>query len=421
VIDLRLLRDDDTYRRGAIDKGASPEVVDELLRVDAAHREARSLAESLRAESNAASKEIGRAAPEDRQAKIDAAGELKARLTAAEEALTETETQVRELSLTIPNPAHETVPIGGEDDYRVETTVGGTPPEPMYDHGELGERLGVVDTKRAVRMSGSRFAYVMGDAVRVQFALVQWTLDKLMGHGFVPVITPVLVREEMMELAGFFPTDRNQVYHLEQDDLFLIGTAEVGLAGIHREEQLKDSELPVRYAGYSSCFRREAGTYGKDTSGLFRLHQFDKVEMFVYTHPDRSWEELELLRSIQEEIVSELGLPYRVITVASGDLGASAAKKYDLEVWLPSEQRYREVTSCSNYTDYSARRMSTRVKTDSGNVLAHTLNGTATAIGRTLLYIMENHQQPDGTVTVPEVLRPYCGGLELIGQPVGAD
>ena len=393
-------------------------MVDELLRVDAAHREARSQAESLRAESNAASKEIGRADPHDRQAKIEAAGELKTRLAAAEEALAENEAKLRELSLTIPNPAHQSVPIGGEDDFRVERTVGDTPPPPMYDHGELGERLGVVDTKRAVRMSGSRFAYVMGDAVRVQFALIQWSLDKLAGHGFVPVITPVLVREEMMEYAGFFPTDRSQVYHLEQDDLFLIGTAEVGLAGIHREEQLKDDELPVRYAGYSSCFRREAGTYGKDTSGLFRVHQFDKVEMFVYTHPDRSWEELELLRSIQEEIVSELGLPYRVITVASGDLGPSAAKKYDLEVWLPSEQRYREVTSCSNYTDYSARRMSTRVKTDSGNVLAHTLNGTATAIGRTLLFIMENHQQPDGTVAVPEVLRPYCGGLEVIGQPV---
>jgi seryl-tRNA synthetase len=419
VIDLRELRDDDSYRQGAIDKGAAPELIGELLSVDAEHRDARALAESLRAESNAASKEIGRAAPEERQAKIEAAGELKARLTAAEVTLSEAEAKVNELSLTIPNPAHESVPVGGEDDYRVENVVGGTPPTPMYDHGTLGERLGVVDTKRAVRMSGSRFAYVMGDAVRVQFALIQWTLDKLAGYGFVPVITPVLVREEMMELAGFFPTDRNQVYHLEQDDLFLIGTAEVGLAGIHREEQIKDDELPVRYAGYSSCFRREAGTYGKDTSGLFRLHQFDKVEMFVYTHPDRSWEELELLRRIQEEIVNDLGLPYRVITVASGDLGASAAKKYDLEVWLPSEQRYREVTSCSNYTDYSARRMSTRVKTDSGNVLAHTLNGTATAIGRTLLAIMENHQRTDGTVTVPEVLRSYCGGLEVIGQTVG--
>ncbi|MDH3679276.1 MAG: serine--tRNA ligase [Acidimicrobiia bacterium] len=416
MIDLRLLRDDEDYRRRAISKGASVELIDQVLAADAANREARSLTESLRADANAASKEIGRAAPEARQAKIDAAGELKAKLTAAEDSLTATEARLRELALGVPNPAHDSVPEGDEDDFRVETVVGETSPPPPFDHGELGEKLGLVDTKRAVRMSGSRFAYVLGDAVRLQFALIQWTLAKLTAHGFVPVVTPVLVREEMMELAGFFPTDRNQVYELANDDLFLIGTAEVGLAGLHREEQIKVEELPLRYVGYSSCFRREAGTYGKDTSGLFRLHQFDKVEMFVYCHPDQSWEELELLRRLQEEIVGELGLPYRVITVASGDLGASAAKKYDLEVWLPSEQRYREITSCSNYTDYSARRMSTRVKTDAGNVLAHTLNGTATAIGRTLLYIMENHQQPDGTVVVPDVLRPYCGEMEVMGQ-----
>lgn len=417
MIDIRLLRDDDAYRRGAIDKGASPELIDELLAVDAEHRETRTITEALRAESNAASKEIGRAEPAERQAKIEAAGEIKARLTTAEAELAEVEAKVRELTLSVPNPAHPSVPVGGEDDFRVETVVGDTAPEPAKDHGTLGEELGVVDTKRAVRMSGSRFAYLLGDAVRIQFALVQWTMDKLADHGFVPVITPVLVREEMMELAGFFPTDRHQVYELEEDGLFLIGTAEVGLAGLHREEQLAAEELPLRYVGYSSCFRREAGTYGKDTTGLFRVHQFDKVEMFVYCHPDRSWDELELLRRLQEEIVSELELPYRVITVASGDLGASAAKKYDLEVWLPSEQRYREITSCSNYTDYSARRMSTRVKEDSGNVLAHTLNGTAAAIGRTLLYIMENHQRPDGTVNVPEVLRPYCGGLKTMASP----
>jgi seryl-tRNA synthetase len=239
-------------------------------------------------------------------------------------------------------------------------------------------------------------------------------MDTIAEHGFIPVVTPVLVREEMMELAGFFPTDRNQVYALEADELYLIGTSEVALAGLHREERIDEGDLPVRYAGYSSCFRREAGTYGKDTSGLFRVHQFDKVEMFIYAHPDKSWDELELLREIQEGIVGGLELPYRVITVASGDLGAPAAKKYDLEVWLPSEQRYREVTSCSNYTDYSARRMGTRMKTDGGNVLLHTLNGTACAIGRTLLYIFENHQQSDGSVVVPEVLRPYCGGLEAI-------
>jgi len=264
-------------------------------------------------------------------------------------------------------------------------------------------------------MSGSRFAYVKGDAVRLQFALVQWAISKATAHGFIPVIPPVLVREEMMELAGFFPTDRNQVYELEQDELFLIGTAEVGLAGLHRQERLDIDELPLRYAGYSSCFRREAGTYGKDTAGLFRVHQFDKVELFSYTTAENSWDELELIRQLQEEIVGGLDLPYQLITVASGDLGAAAAKKYDIEVWLPSEQRYRELTSCSNYTDYSARRMATRVVDEEGTDLAHTLNGTACAIGRTMLNIFENHQQSDGTVVVPEALRPFCG-LEVLSS-----
>jgi len=415
VIDLKKLREDDGYRHGAIAKGVDSSTVDQVLALADGHGSALAAAEELRAKSNAASKEIGRAAPEERQAKIDAAGELKAELTEAEAKLTAASEELDKLVLTIPNPAHESVPEGGEEDFRVEVEVGECAAEVPFDHGELGERLGLVDTERAVRMSGSRFAYVMGDAVRLQFALVQWTLAKVAEHGFVPVITPVLVREEMMELAGFFPTDRNQVYALEADELYLIGTAEVGLAGLHREERLDEDAFPVRYAGYSSCFRREAGTYGKDTSGLFRVHQFDKVEMFIYSHPERSWEELELLREIQEDIVGSLGLPYRVITVATGDLGAPAAKKYDLEVWLPSEQRYREITSCSNYTDYSARRMGTRIKTDSGTTLAHTLNGTACAIGRTMLNIFENHQQPDGSVVVPEVLRPFCPGLEVIG------
>ncbi len=414
MIDLKRLREDDVYRQRAIAKGVESSSVDRVLSLDAEHRQILGETEALRAESNAASKEIGRADPAEREAKIAAAGELKGRLTELETRLEASSGELNELVLTIPNPAHESVPEGGEEDFRVETVVGETPEAPAFSHGELGEHLGIVDTARAVRMSGSRFAYIMGDAVRLQFALIQWTMSKIAVHGFVPVVTPVLVREEMMELAGFFPTDRNQVYALEADELYLIGTSEVALAGMHREERIDEADLPVRYAGYSSCFRREAGTYGKDTSGLFRVHQFDKVEMFCYTHPDRSWDELELLRSIQEEIVGGLGLPYRVITVASGDLGAPAAKKYDLEVWLPSEQRYREVTSCSNYTDFSARRMNSRMKTDSGNVLLHTLNGTACAVGRILLNIFENHQRPDGSVAVPEVLLPFTGGLEVI-------
>ncbi|MDH3294198.1 MAG: serine--tRNA ligase [Acidimicrobiia bacterium] len=415
MIDLRRLRDDESYRHGVLVKGVDATTVDQVLKLDESYRSARTETEALRAESNTASKEIGRAAPEERDARIAAAGELKVQLTELEDTLSTLEAELNEAALALPNPAHESVPVGDEEDFRVERIIGDAPPAPTFSHGELGEHLGIVDTKRAVRMSGSRFAYILGDAVRLQFGLVQYALNKATAHGFVPVVTPVLVREEMMELAGFFPTDRNQVYAVEADELYLIGTSEVALAGMHREERVDETDLPIRYAGYSSCFRREAGTYGKDTSGLFRVHQFDKVEMFSYTHPDRSWDELELLRELQEEIVGGLELPYRVITVASGDLGAPAAKKYDLEVWLPSEQRYREVTSCSNYTDFSARRMNTRMKTGAGNLLVHTLNGTACAIGRTLLYILENHQRSDGTVVVPEVLRPYCGGLEAIG------
>jgi seryl-tRNA synthetase len=221
-------------------------------------------------------------------------------------------------------------------------------------------------------------------------------------------VAPVLVREEMMVDAGFFPTDRNQVYEVTEDGLFLTGTSEVALAGLHRGDLLDADQLPIRYAGFSSCFRREAGTYGKDTRGIFRVHQFDKVEMFSFCDAGSSWDEIELIRSIEEEILTELGLPYRVILVAAGDLGAAAALKYDCEVWLPSEGRYRELTSCSNYLDYSARRMRTRARGEDGNELVHTLNGTACAVGRTLVFLMEHCQQPDGSFVVPEVLRPWC-------------
>jgi seryl-tRNA synthetase len=416
VIDLRRLRDEPEYRDGAIRKGADTALLDELLAADQQRREAMAAAESARAVANAASKEIGQADPADRPAKIEAAGKLKAELVSLEEAEVSLRARVDELALQVPNPAHASVPLGGEEKFELVREVGErTTPRP-FDHAELGERLGFVDSERAVRNSGSRFAYLMRGAVRLEFALVQWTFDLLEAQGFIPVVPPVLVREEMMIDAGFFPTDRNQVYGIEGDDLFLTGTAEVALAGLHRGERLDGDDLPVRYAGFSSCFRREAGTYGKDTRGIFRVHQFDKVEMFSYCDPDRSWEELETLRDIQESIVGGLGLPYRVINVASGDLGSAAAKKYDLEVWLPSEGAYREVTSCSNYTDYSARRMGTRYKNDAGTGLLHTLNGTACAVSRTLVFLMENAQQDDGSLVIPEVLRPYCN-LEVIPGP----
>ena len=372
-------------------------------------------AEEARAAQNAASKEIGQAEPSDRTSKIAEASRLKAELEKLEVLEAAAVEEMREFALQIPNPAHESVPVGGENDFITEKEVGEQTPPRVHDHAELGELLGLVDSERAGRNSGSRFAYLMGPAVRLEFALVQFAFDILEEHSFVPVVPPVLVREEMMVDAGFFPTDRHQVYEIAGDDLFLIGTSEVALAGLHRGERLERDSLPVRYAGFSSCFRREAGTYGKDTKGIFRVHQFDKVEMFSFCDPEVSWDELEMLRSIQEEIVSSLELPYRVINVASGDLGAAAAKKYDLEVWLPSEGTYREVTSCSNYTDYSARRMGSRYRDDQGTGLLHTLNGTACAISRTLVFLMENRQQSDGSIAVPDALRPYVGFESIPG------
>ena len=415
MIDLRRLREESAYRTGAEKKGAEPSLIDATLEADERRRTAMHDAEEARAAQNAASKEIGQAEPSDRESKIAEASRLKAELEKLEEVEAAAVEEMRELALQIPNPAHESVPVGGEDDFITEKEVGEQTPPRLHDHAELGELLGLVDSERAGKNSGSRFAYLMGPAVRLEFALVQFAFDILEEHSFVPVVPPVLVREEMMVDAGFFPTDRHQVYEIAGDDLFLIGTSEVALAGLHRGERLERDSLPVRYAGFSSCFRREAGTYGKDTRGIFSVHQFDKVEMFSFCAPEVSWDELEMLRSIQEQIVSSLELPYRVINVASGDLGAAAAKKYDLEVWLPSEGTYREVTSCSNYTDYSARRMGSRYKDDQGTGLLHTLNGTACAISRTLVFLMENRQQSDGSITVPDALRPYVGFESIPG------
>jgi seryl-tRNA synthetase len=370
--------------------------------------------EELRTRQNAASKEIGRAAPDERPAKIAAAGALKEELQAVEDDLTRLDAEVRTLALQVPNPADASVPDGGEDDGAVLRVVGDTPAAPPLDHAVFGETMGWVESEQAVVMSGSRFAYLMREAVLLELALVQWVTSKLVAEGFIPVVPPVLVRGEAMEQAGFFPTDRSQVYEVDEDELFLVGTSEVPLSAIRRGEIIPAGDLPARYLGISSCFRREAGTYGKDTRGIFRVHQFDKVEMFSYADPATSWDEHEALLAIEESIVGGLGLPYRVVNIAAGDLGAAAAKKYDVEVWLPSEGAYRELTSCSNYLDFSARRLATRVKgarggSGSGNQLAHTLNGTACAVGRTLVFLFEHYQDADGGFTVPEVLRPFTG------------
>jgi seryl-tRNA synthetase len=280
----------------------------------------------------------------------------------------------------------------------------------VRDHLDLGTALGIIDMERGARTSGSRFAYLLGDAVRLQFALVQFALDQLAGEGCVPVVPPVLVREAAMWGTGFFPADRSQIYPVpepEGDDLYLVGTSEVPLAALHAGEILLPEQLPLRYAGVSSCFRREAGSAGKDTRGIFRVHQFDKVEMFSFTEPEASKDEHLLLLAQEEAIMQALELPYRVVNIAAGDLGAPAAQKFDIEAWIPSQGRYRELTSTSNCTDYQARRLKCRVRRDKGTEVVHTLNGTAIAIGRTLVALLENHQQDDGTVAVPEALQRF--------------
>ena len=409
MIDLKRLRDEPEYRRGVERKRVRAGLIDDVIAAFAAESALRQETEALRAEQNKASKEIGKALPDERQAKIERAAEMKAALAQSEDALATAEARLRELALQVPNPAAADVPDGGEDDFVVLRTIGEETPAPVLDHAAFAEGIGFVDAARGAEASGSRFAYVMREAVLLELALVQWVMKRLVEQGFAPVVPPVLVRERTMEEAGFFPTDRAQVYEVDGGELFLTGTSEVPLSVLRRGDLLDPDELPARYAGFSSNFRREAGTYGKDTRGIFRVHQFDKIEMFSYCDPSDSWEEHDRLVAIEESILTDLGLPYRVINVAAGDLGPAAAKKYDIEVWLPSEGRYRESHSCSNYLEFSARRLNTRVRSVDGNQLAHTLNGTACAIGRTLVFLFEHYQDADGGFAVPDVLRPYVG------------
>jgi seryl-tRNA synthetase len=273
--------------------------------------------------------------------------------------------------------------------------------------------LGLFDSERAAKTSGSRFVYLMDKAVILELALVRFAIDRLGPKGFVPVVTPVLVREHAMFGTGFLPTEEHEFYRIDRDDLYLIGTSEVALAAMHSDEMLNENDLPIRYAGFSSCFRREAGTYGKETKGLVRVHQFDKVEQFSFTHPEASWDEYDHIRANQEEILQALELPYRVVVMCAGDLGASAAKKVDLEAWLPGGQRFMEVTSATNATDYQSRRLQIRTKTKAGNRYAHTLNGTACAVGRTIVALLENHQRADGSIGIPESLQGYTGFKEI--------
>jgi seryl-tRNA synthetase len=408
MLDIKLIREDPEPFRQALARRGLAERVDELLAADERRRELTQRVEALRAEQNRASKAIGRASGDEKQALIAEVAKVSAELKELEPELAEAETALTLVLASTPNLPHPSAPDGFTDEDAVEVRRLGDPPrfdfEPK-DHAELGAALGVLDVERGARTSGSRFVYLLGDLVFVQFALMRNAMDVLVERGFTPSIPPVLVREETMFASAFLPTDEVNIYRTDADQLYLVGTSEVSLAAIHMDEILDEGSLPLRYAGYSTCFRREAGSYGKDLGGMFRVHQFDKVEMFSFATPESSWDEHEFLVSIEEEIIGGLGIPYRIVNIAAGDLGGAAAKKYDLEAWLPGQGRYRELTSCSNYTDYGARRAQTRVRRPDGSVeTLHTLNGTATAIGRTLIAILENNQQADGSVVIPERL-----------------
>ncbi|MBC7643634.1 MAG: serine--tRNA ligase [Thermoleophilia bacterium] len=414
MLDIRFIREnlevvEDSLRR----RGASVDLAG-LLELDEQRRGLVGRIDEMRNDRNTASKAIGAARQrgEDAAAEMTRVRDLGDDMARIEVDLAEMTSRLDVGMLTIPNIVQPDVPTGGEDEG-TEVRTWGTPRiaeiGDVRDHLDIGTELGVIDMERGARTSGSRFAYLLGDAVRVQFALVQFALDLVTGAGFLPVVPPVLVREEALWGTGFFPVDRSQIYRIPEEnaDLFLVGTSEVPLAALHMDEILEPEQLPLRYAGISSCFRREAGTAGKDTRGIFRVHQFDKVEMFSFTEPDASSEEHEFILAQEEAIMQALELPYRVINIAAGDLGSPASKKYDIEVWLPAQQRFRELTSASNCTDYQARRLKARVRREKGTEMVHTLNGTAIAIGRTMIALMENHQDEHGVVHVPEALRKY--------------
>ncbi len=422
VIDPVLLRNDpETLKRSQRARGNDEAVVDEALAADASRRSALGEFESLRAEQKEFGQRVKSASKDEKPALIAQAQELAAAVKAAEARVREAETAFSEVALRIENVVIEGVPAGGEENFVTLREVGEQPEfdfEPR-DHLELGELLGAIDMERGAKVSGSRFYFLRGVGARLELALMSLALDRALTHGFTPLIPPTLVKPEVMRGTGFLGEHAAEVYHLPEDDLFLTGTSEVALAGYHADEILDLSDGPARYAGWSTCYRREAGSHGKDTRGILRVHQFNKLEMFVYTDPAEAEAEHERLVAWQEDMLQSLGLHYRVIDVAAGDLGSSAARKFDIEAWVPTQGAYRELTSTSNCTTYQARRLHTRFRTESGKTApAATLNGTL-ATTRWLVAILETHQRADGSVVVPEALRPYLGGLEVL-EPIHA-
>ncbi len=389
--------------------------LDKLKLLDESRRSLKFESEKLRAEQKKLGKEIASASEKEKAILLEQAEKISNNVKSLSEETHQKDEEFFDAWIKIPNIVNSSSPVGKTDEDNKEIKKVGEPNniENPMTHLEIGENLGLIDVERASKISGSRFSYLFGDLVKIQFNLVSYTLNKLSKKGFNPTIPPVLVRENALFGTGFFPDDSDQVYEVQNDDLYLVGTSEVSLAALHTDEIIDIQNLPLRYAGYSTCFRREAGTYGKDTSGIFRVHQFDKVEMFSFCDPEKSNEEHEYILAIEEEILQDLEIPYRVVDVCTGDLGASAAKKYDIEAWIPSQQKYREVTSCSNTTDFQARRLNMRTKIDDGNIILHTLNGTALAVGRILIALLENNQQPDGSVMFSDDLGQMLGVNKL--------
>jgi len=420
VIDLRLLRNDpDRVRASQRARGEDPGLVDALLAADEQRRTSLTRFQSLRAEQKAFGKQVASASGDERAALVEKAQALAAEVKAAEAEVNDAQAALARLQLEISNVIEDGVPAGGEDDYVVLEHVGRPRDfaaegfEPL-DHVELGRLLRAIDVERGAKVSGSRFYYLTGIGALLEFALVQLAIEQAVGAGLTPVIPPSLVRPRAMEGTGFLGQAADNVFYLERDDLYLVGTSEVALAAYHMDEILDADRLPLRYAGYSPCYRREAGSHGRDTRGIFRVHWFDKVEMFVFCRPEDARDEHQRLLGWEKEFLGKLELPYRVIDTAAGDLGASAARKFDCEAWIPSHGRYRELTSASNCTEFQARRLNIRMRDGEGTRPVATLNGTLCATTRTIVALFENHQQADGSVVVPTALRPYLGGRELL-------
>jgi seryl-tRNA synthetase len=418
VIDLRLVRENpDVVRASQRIRGADESLVDALLAADEARRHAVKRADDLRAEQKSASQAVAKASKEERPAVLERAKALAAEVKDAEDAQRAADAALREVHLKVPNVVHPEVPPGGEDDAITLRTVGEIPTYdfPVRDHLEIGEALGAIDMERGAKVSGARFYFLTGPGALLEFALAQLAISRAVAAGFTPVVAPALVKPEAMEGTGFLGAHGDEVYRVERDDLYLVGTSEVALAGMHSNEVLDLPGGPRRYAGWSSCFRREAGSYGKDTRGIIRVHWFDKVEMFSFCRPEEAADEHRRLLAWEEEFLQQLELPYRVVDIAAGDLGTSAARKFDIEAWFPSQNTYRELTSTSDCTTFQARRLTIRYRDSDGKPqIAATLNGTLCAIARTIACLLEVHQRADGSVYVPKALRPWLGGVDAL-------